>query len=481
MEKKVSNIAKNTSYFTLALVIQKVISFAFFTFVARNLLPDDLGKYYFAISFTTIFAIFIDLGLSNVLTREVPKMGEDMQKVRKVLGSVIALKLPLAVLAVLAVVTLVNLLGYPELTRMLVYISCGSMVLDSFSTTFFAAMRGFHNLKYESIASVIFQSITLVFGYFAIKLELGLPFLMCAMLSGSIFNFSFSSALLVFKWKLSIRPIYDRVFIKAFFILAVPFALYGVIQRFYMYLDTVLLSKLASDYHVGLYQIPFKIIFALQFLPMAFVASLYPAFSLYWKTNREQLAISFERALNYLIVISLPISIGTIALADKIILVFKPEYADAVLPLQIIMASLIFMFINYPIGSLLNACDQQKANTRNIAITLACSVVLNIFLIPKFQSVGASVTVLITNFLMFILGISQTPKILSFNAKKIIILFFKVLIAAMLMGAFVYYLKDGVSIIMLIPVGALIFIIVSFFIGAVKLVDVRSILQTAKN
>ncbi|HAM88533.1 MAG: hypothetical protein US83_C0014G0022 [Candidatus Falkowbacteria bacterium GW2011_GWC2_38_22] len=481
MERKIANIAKNTSYFTLALVVQKVISFVFFAFVARNLVPDDLGKYYFAISLTTIFAIFIDLGLSNVLTREVPKLENDKLRVQKVLGSVIAIKLPLAVFSVLSVAFLINLFDYPALTRYLVYISCGSMVLDSFSTTFFATMRGFHNLKYESAASVIFQMITLTFGFIAIRLNLGLPFLMCAMLMGSVFNFLYSSSLLVFKWQLAIKPIYDRIFIKTFFVLTVPFALYGVIQRFYMYLDTVLLSRLASDYHVGLYQIPFKIVFALQFLPLAFVASLYPAFSLYWKSNREQLTISFERALNYLIVISLPISIGTIILADKIILVFKPEYFEAVLPLRIIMASLLFIFINYPIGSLLNACDRQKTNTRNIAIVLACSVVLNFVLIPKFQSVGASITVLVTNILMFMLGIFEAPKIINFNAGKIFIIFLKVLTAGSLMGIFVYFLKNTLPILIVIPGGAIVFAICSIAIGAIKIADIKSVLKTARN
>jgi O-antigen/teichoic acid export membrane protein len=60
--EKIASIAKNTSYFTAALILQKVVSFSYFTILARNLIPEDLGKFYFAISFTTIFAIFIDLG-----------------------------------------------------------------------------------------------------------------------------------------------------------------------------------------------------------------------------------------------------------------------------------------------------------------------------------------------------------------------------------------------------------------------------------
>jgi len=80
MPEKITNIAKNTSYFTLALILQKVISFTYFVLIARAIGPEDLGKYYFAISFTSIFGIFIDIGQSSVLTREVAKRPDEAEK-----------------------------------------------------------------------------------------------------------------------------------------------------------------------------------------------------------------------------------------------------------------------------------------------------------------------------------------------------------------------------------------------------------------
>jgi O-antigen/teichoic acid export membrane protein len=93
MTEKISSIARNTSYFTLALVLQKIISLAYFTMYARELGPNDLGQYYFAISVTSIFAIFIDFGLSNILTREIAKHPE---KSSDLLGNILTVKLVLA-------------------------------------------------------------------------------------------------------------------------------------------------------------------------------------------------------------------------------------------------------------------------------------------------------------------------------------------------------------------------------------------------
>ncbi len=90
MTEKITSIARNTSYFTLALVIQKVISLSYFTIYARVLGPGDLGQYYFAISITSIFSIFIDFGLGNVITREIAKRSD---KAAALLGNVLSMKL----------------------------------------------------------------------------------------------------------------------------------------------------------------------------------------------------------------------------------------------------------------------------------------------------------------------------------------------------------------------------------------------------
>lgn len=513
---KVTNIAKNTTYFTLALVLQKAIAFVYFTILARNFIPEDLGKYYFAVSFTTIFSIFIDMGLANVLTREVARKKEDdltlslslkkgegtnkkisaspfslsqedKERVmnsnstsQNLLSSVMAIKLPLAILSILSAVFLINFLHYPALTKQLVYLSILCMLFDSFTLTFFAVARGFHNLKFESISSVIFQLIALIYGIILIKLNMGLMWQMTAMVAASTFSMLFSLSLIKFKWRLSLAPKYNKELVTKLALIALPFAIYGILNRFYMYFDSVLLSILAGDRYVGLYQVAFKIINALQFLPMAFVASLYPAFSAYWMKNREQLSVTFERAMNYLIIISMPISFGVITLADKIVLLFKTGYTEAALPLQISMFGLIFLFLNFPVGSLLNACDRQKINTVNMGITLAASIILNILLIPQFKAVGASITVAVTNILMFTLGMFIVPKITKYNYRKILVMLFKVLVAVTAMSITVLLLKQYLNLFIVVAISGLIYCLMLFIMKGFRKEDFFSIMESFK-
>lgn len=461
MSAKVINIARNTSYYTLALVVQKVISFTYFVIIARALGPEDLGKYYFAISFTTIFAIIIDLGLSNVLTREVAKNHDSAQKY---LSNVLGLKIPLAFLAVAIVAALSVFFDYSPLVRTLILISSASMVFDSFTLTFFGVMRGHHNLRFESLSAMIFQLIVLASGLFAMWLGWGLVYLIAALALASVFNFFFSLSVVKFQTDISLKPTFDKIFIKGLIVITAPFAIFAVLQRVYTYLDAVLLQKLAGDRAVGIYQVSFKIIVALQFLPMAFSASLYPAFATYWQKNREQLAVTFERAMNYLLILAAPISIGVLATADKIILLFNAEYRDAVAPLQVSMIALSFIFLNFAVGALLNACDRQKYNTMVMAATTVLSISLNIILIPKMSALGATWTVAITNLFSFVIGMLIVPSVVKYNYRKVALSSTKIILAAVMMGAISYYLKAYLNIfIVVVFAGAAYFIFLYAF------------------
>lgn len=474
---KVGNIARNTSYLTVALILQKIISFSYFTILARNLGPADLGKYYFAISFTTIFAILIDLGFMNFLTREIAKHRD---RANVLLGNVLSVKILLAMITAILVVVFINFTPHDPLTKDLVYLSIICMILDSFTTTFFAVLRGFHNLKYESLTSVIFQLVVLIFGLLALYLNYSLRLIMASLIIASTYNFIYSFWVLKRKMKLKLRLLYDPGIVSSIFQISLPFALFAIFQRVYTYLDSVLLSLFAGDYYVGIYQVSFKIIFALQFLPMAFTASLYPAMSTYWLSNREQLKVAFERAMNYLIIISVPITVGSIILAPQIISLFKSGYQEAILPLRLTMAAAFFIFVNFPIGSLLNACDRQRRNTINMLIVMIVSVGINLALIPLWQADGAALTVLLTNALMFVLGMVLVPKIIKYQLKNNATVLGKSILASAFMAAFINYYLPSWNIILLILLAMVIYFASSFALGSFHRADLQYILKSFK-
>lgn len=473
---KIDSIARNTTYYTLALIFQKVLAFVYFSLIARFMGVEDTGKYTFALSFTTLFAIFIDLGLAPVLTREIAKV---KNKTADYLSNILALKIPLAAVTYLLVVGLINVLGYPPLTKELVYLSGIVMFVDSFSLTFWAALRGHQQLKYESLGVAVMQTAVVACGGLALYRHWGLSFLVLAILVGSLLNLILAVATVSRKLKISIAPRYEPGVLKTLFRLGVPFALAGIFNRIYTSFDTVLLSALSGDAAVGWYSIPVKITGALQFLPLAFMAAVFPAMSESYLVNRAKLKQVFEKSMRYLMLISLPMAVGIFVLAEPIILrVYTAAYLNSVLPLKILMVSLFFLFINFPVGYLLNASNRQATNTINVAVALVVSVVLNILLIPRYAYVGTALAALISTIVLFVLGMLVVPRIIDYSRVYLLRNFLRIFAASLLMGFAIDYLLNSVNLWLLVPLGAAIYFAILFILGGLKKADLIDVWQS---
>ncbi|MFA6197839.1 MAG: flippase [Patescibacteria group bacterium] len=471
-------IARNASYLTLALTLQKVLSFVYFAYISKAVGSEEIGRYLFAISLTTIFGILIDVGLSPVLTREIAK---DRDQTNTFLNSVVSIKILTAVLAYLAVITTVAIIGSPELTRHLVYITGIVMILDTFTLSFYAILRGHQVLKFEAIGTIVNKIVVMGLGIFLLRIEHNVMFLVLAILLGSSFNFCYSLSLSIRKMKWRPRIYWDRPILRRIFIIAFPFALASVFMVVFGYIDTVLLNVMSGEKgnsYVGWYGTAYKLTYAFQFIPIAVGAALFPAMSAYFVSSKEMLARTFEKAVYYLLVIVIPIIFGVFAIADKLILgVWGKAFGASIIPLQILIFSLFFVFINFPIGSLLNACNRQMRNTINLGIAMSVNVVLNLILIPARQYIGTSISSLVSTIVLCGLGLIVVDQIIKYNKKYLFTILAKTMISGGAMMAVLYALKPEIKFIYLIPIGVLVYFIVLFVIRGFGVQEYRRVYQ----
>ncbi len=396
-------ITANTSFYMMALVIQKLLSFVYFSVLARNLGVEATGQYFFAISFATMFSVLADLGLSAILTREVAQQSDDGQRWFQ---QIFTLKIILAVLTAVFLLILDNLLFYGDQVRNLIYLSTLLITIDSFTLFFYAYIRGRQSLKYESWGTIIFQLLVMLLGLSLLALTHQVLLFLGVLLIASLFNFIFSALILQKRWQIKFRLLYDRIFIKNIAAIALPFALAAVFAKIYAYIDTFFLKIFLGDVEVGFYSIAYKLTFALQFIPLAFVAALYPAFANYFQNDQDALESTFIRSFHYLAFVSLPISWGIIALAPEMIsAVYTKQFNFSVLPLQVLMASIPFLFINFSLSSFLNATNRQEVNTRNLGLTMVLNIILNLIFIRLFGVWGASLASALSTLFLFCLNL----------------------------------------------------------------------------
>ncbi len=464
-------VTRNTTYLTTSYIWQKILSFFYFVLVARFIGVEDLGKYTFAISFATLFSVFIDLGLNQALIRESAKFHE---KSKTYLSSIMVVKLLATFVVYAVVVVVINLLGYPSLTKLLVYLAGIPMIFDQFANTFWSVFRGYRNLKWESVSIAINQVIIVGVGLFVLMSKLSLPWLMLPFVCASAFSMIFAAVcvwrILQVRFSLAI----DKQVVKFLFAISIPFALIAIFSRVYGYIDTVMLSKMVGDRAVGWYSVAMKIPFALQFIPAALSAAIFPAFSHHFLHDKAQLKSTFDRVMKFLAVIVVPISFGVATLAHPIILFFYgSEYLPAVLPLQILMAGLIFVFLNFPLGSLLNGCNKQVTNMVLVGSIMLVNIALNVYLIPRYSFNGASIAFLCSHATLFFASLIVAKGIIPYSKVKLIIVAVKSLISALVMAAVIYYFIPYLHFTILILIGAITYIGMVLLIRGVTAQDIK--------
>lgn len=468
------SVTKNTAVMTIASVGQKIISFVYFTLIARYLGVEGTGKYFFAISFTIVFSVLADLGLTNVLVREAAKTKDRLQTF---LSTVLALKLGLSAVSILFLVIALWLLQYSAETRLLVYVAAITMVLDTIHLTLYGVLRALGELRYEAIGIMGSQFVTLIIGGVCIWLRFPLIAFLWTFTIVSFLNVFFVVIIVRRRYGLFPLPVYDTVMARSLVIITAPFALAAIFARVYGYIDSILLSKLAGDAALGWYSIPYKISTAFQFIPVALVAALYPRFSEYFVTHKDRLADIFLRALQYMLIVAAPITVGIVVLARDIIVVLYTEaYINSVRPLQFLMVGLIFTFLSFPIGALLNACNRQRTQTTIVGMAMVVNIVLNLVFIPRFGVLGAALASLISASALCLGGYMIVPQIIRIRHWLLLKTVLQLTVAAGGMGVVVWLGAESLPLVVRILIGGIVYGVLLLATGAINRQQLRDAL-----
>lgn len=465
------SVAQNTAFMTFASIGQKIVAFVYFTLIANTLGAEGTGMYTLALSFSTIFVVFVDLGFTNVFVREAAKRG---QKLQDYLQTLLATKIGLGVLSYGAMVITMMLLGYEPALQSLIFLSGVTMLFDSLHLTLYGALRAIGDLRYEAGSVVLSQLGSLVLGGTFLMLGFPIIFLILAYTIPSFLNVVFVSWVLIRKHSLKLVPKFDRKTFGYLGRIAVPFALAAVFSRFYSYLDSIILKQFLGNESVGLYSVPYKITYAFQFVPLAVVAAFYPRFSEFFEKSKDRLAKLFEQSLKYLWLVSFPIAAGIGVLAhDILVTLYKPTYLPAVPVLQVLLVGLIFSYISFPIGALLNACGKQVSQTVIVFITLVVNATLNITLIPMVGVVGAAVAALVGNIVLTLFGYVVAASIMKIRHGHLFVFLLKLIIATGIMMLAVYTVNLSQHFIIAIATGAVVYPTLVLLLRAITLSDIK--------
>ncbi len=468
-----SKLAKNTLFLTAASIGQKCIAFAYFAILANYLGSSGNGAYFLALGMITTIGVLDDIGLTSVLTREVARTpGDAARWLRSILG----FKLFTIPFSIIIAFILPAVVGYTEQVQMLVLLALGIMIADTLSLTFYSVLRGMQNLAYESLGIFSGQLLSTVLGFVLIVTHTAtLPTLVLALTLGSTFNLVFSAYQVA--RRLGIKSLLPKVsFDTVLLRMALPFFLAAVFVKVYSYFDSFVLNAILGQAAVGVYSVAYKLTYAFQFLPLAFVGALYPTMSAAAEKPAELKKI-FLDAEWYVSFLAAPIVFGIWALAPEIIGHFSPDYVSAAVPLSILIFVLLPIFLDFPIGSLLNATRRQHIKTGIMGSVMVINAVANLVLIPLMGIAGACVAALIAFIFMFGAGWYFAAPVASLKFVELVKSVGGFYLSGLVMALAVFVVKEHVPFIASMVIGGLVYVICIFASRAFTLDHLRSFRQ----
>lgn len=379
-------IAKNAAWLMGATALQKVVAFLTFIVVSHLVGDTQTGVFFYSVAITSIFVSLTDLGMTPVVIRAIAG-GRTEGAIR--LAAALRAKLVLIPLAIAGSLIYAWADGADRTIFISVLIACGVMTADSIHLIIYGTLRGRQNLKPEALGMFVGQLLTASLSVTAAYLGAGPIGLVGALLAGSLWNVWWSLIQTRGTFQLPSVAWSD---LRSLAIEALPFGLAGLAVKVYSYVDSLFIKSMHGPAAVGWYAVGYKLTYAFQFLPLTLTAALYPAFAAaFAQKNTEELRKTFAGSLRLMAAIGFPLTAGLSALAPKIIpFLYQDKFVEAIPSFAILPWVLIPIFLDFPIGSLLNATHRAHQKTGAMIATMIVNVVLNAMLVPRFGPSGAA-------------------------------------------------------------------------------------------
>ncbi len=463
----IQRLVKNTAVLAVAQVIGYVFSFIYVLYLARYLGPDQFGVLSFALAFTAFFQVFADFGLQTLLVREIARKRDQIGTCVVNIGLV---KLVMAVITFLAMVAVINLMGYPVESTRVVYLLGLAAVINALGQLFIAIFQATEYMEIQGLGQICHTLI--IFGGILIGINLGfdvIGFSYIYLIAGMLI-FMFYGAVIktrYFPRRLPAGKVQiDVAFCRKIIVETLPFGLATLFYTAYSTVDSIFLSAMKGDEAVGLYSAAYRIIQIVIFIPMIWGVSSFPLMARYHVTSKDLLTFTLEKSFKYLTMVAVPMGVGITVLSGKIIaLLYGPQYAGSVTPLQILVWAAAVLFLDYPFAVLTLAVNRQKLHCLVLAACAALNVTLNLIFIPLYGAVAAATVFLLTQALGFVLHYIIGVKLgYGLVRRNILLMVARVVFASLVMGVLTAFLQN-ISLFLLIPSSVLIYMAIIIITG----------------
>ncbi len=360
-----------------------------FPYVSRILSPTGTGRVSFAVSLISYFNMLAQLGIPIYGIRACAGVRDDKEELSRTAHELLFINLVMALFSYACLAILLASVDRLYEDRPLYVLVSMTIVLTAIGMEWL--YKALEQYAYITVRSLVFKGIALIAMFLLIHKEsdyvrYGAVSILAASAS-AIFNFINARRYIEWRYlggyaiKRHIRAI------MCFFGMACA-------TTIYTNLDTVMLGFMKSDIDVGYYHAAIKIKSILVMVVTSLGAVLLPRVSYFIeKGELEAFRRISKKALGFVLIASVPMTIYFICFAGECILfVSGHAYLGAVLPMQIIMPTLLFIGVSDLLGvQMLIPLGREKDVLVAELAGAVVDLVLNVICIPRFSAAGAAI------------------------------------------------------------------------------------------
>lgn len=448
-------------------------------YVTRILSPDNIGHVHFYLNILSYITLLTALGIPLYGVREIAKNRNDEKSRNKVAIEILLLHLILTIFAYIIVFILcITVAKIKEDIPLFAVLSISLFFSTIGVSWFFQAIEDF---KYITLRSLLVKIISLILLFSLVKSKSDILWYGVVLVGGSVGNNVFN---LVRLNKYIKREDFDRNLnpLKHIQPACKVFVL-NLTIGIYTQLSVFLLGFLQTDAAVGYYTMAQKIVAVLNSIVLALTTVLLPRLSNYIGNNQqEEFKVLGNKALSFVLAISLPVCAGLITLSRPIVMVlFGEQYKPSIIVLVIWAPILTIIGLSQIYGkSLLYSTGHEMLMALCTAIGMIVYLIVGIPGIIYYSIVGASVGSFAAEFAvtgsMMLLGRNYHP-CSCFRKYNL-----SYLVASLLMGISIYccihYLNDPLTqLIIGIPIGIVVYMYILKALKSSFYTEVSSILK----
>lgn len=444
-------IAKNTTLLFVSQLINYILFFFAFIYLARYLGAEEFGVISYALALCGILIIFCELGFSTLIVREVSR---NKSLANKYSSNISLLKIFLSLFTFTLFILIVYIEKYPPNIADTIYLIGLYYIMLTFSNVYNSIFQAYEKMEFISIATII-NSIILFSGVLiAISYQVNIViFAFIFFISNLIVLLYY---LMITSWKLYIPKLeFDWSFWTYLIKESLPFAMTSIFGVVAFQVDQVFLSLLSGNAAVGYYSVAYRLMQALMFIPSVYTISILPVFSRLHISSRKSLKFGYSKSFKYLTILGLPIAVGVTLLSkDIIILLYDSGFTPSIIVLQIVIWAIPIIFLNFLLSSTIASINKQHDTVKIIFFSMILNVILNLIFIPTYSYIAASIITVITE-LFVLIWYFRIMSVYGFNINLKV--FLKPLIASVLMALFIIFVH--INLILTIIIATIIYFV----------------------